>query len=88
LRVGSGGEADFAAAHRDALGLAGVSRFVELGLSNFFRVGGTHDGIRPLQHLIRFVSAEVPARIYSKGMVLKLDQTNFIENRRFKDLAF
>ena len=35
--------------YRDAIGARGVSRLVEVGLSNLFRIGGTHDGLRPLQ---------------------------------------
>ncbi|MFF0487654.1 aldehyde dehydrogenase family protein [Nocardia sp. NPDC004068] len=79
---------DIVTEHRDALARRGVSRFVDLGLSNFFRVGGAHDGLRPLQRLVRFASTEAPARVRPKGMVLEVDQTDFLEHRRYKDLAF
>lgn len=76
------------AMHRDELGKRGVSRLVELGLSNVFRIGGTHDGMRPLQRLVRFVSHEVPASEFPKGMVLPLDQTKILENKSFQDVVF
>ena len=76
------------AEHRHALAVRGVSRFVELGLAKVFRVGGSHDGMRPLQRLVRFVSQEAPVREIPKGMVLPLDLTKIIENRSFQDVVF
>ncbi len=74
--------------HRDALAERGVSRLVEVGLSNVFRVGGAHDGMRALQRLVRFVSHEAPATEFPKGMVMALDQTKLLENKGFQDVVF
>ena len=73
---------------RDSFVDHGVLRFVELGLSNYFRIGGAHDGTRPLQPLVKYASTETPSNVYSKGMVLPFDQTSFLENRTFKDIVF
>ena len=74
--------------HRDELAQRGVSRLVDVGLSNVFRIGGTHDGMRPLQRLVRFASLEAPASEFPKGMVLALDQTRILENKGFQDVVF
>lgn len=76
------------AGHRDALARRGVSRFVELGLSNIFRVGGAHDGMRPLSRMVRFVSQEASSAEIPKGMVLTLNLTRILENRSFQDVIF
>jgi long-chain-fatty-acyl-CoA reductase len=76
------------AEHRDAIAARGVSRFVDLGLANVFRVGGAHDGMRPLQRLVRFASQEAPVSEIPKGMVLKLDLTTILENKSFQDVIF
>ncbi|MCU0681203.1 MAG: aldehyde dehydrogenase family protein [Polyangiaceae bacterium] len=68
---------------RDACARKGVARVVELGLNNVFRVGGTHDGMYPLQRLVRFASMEMPASIPVKGIVVPIDQTTFLEQDRF-----
>lgn len=75
-------------AHRDQLARRGVSRLVELGMTNFFRVGGAHDGTRPLQRLVRFCSNEVAAAERPKGLAVPFDQTSFLENRRFREITF
>ncbi|HET9627214.1 MAG TPA: aldehyde dehydrogenase family protein [Kofleriaceae bacterium] len=68
---------------RDALARKGVSRIVELGLNNVFRVGGAHDGMYPTQRLVRLVSMELPASVAVKGIVVPIDQTTFLEQNRF-----
>lgn len=75
--------AAYAAGVRDSLARAGVSRIVEPGLHNVFRPGGSHDAIYPLQRLVRFVSHEAPSDILTKGMNIRIDQTEFIEYDRF-----
>ena len=77
---------DLLTEHRDQLALRGANRFVELGLSNVFRVGGAHDGMRPMQRLVRYASQEAPASEIPKGMVLPLDQTKILENKSFQDV--
>lgn len=74
---------EFAETVRDQLSSAGVSRIVEPGLHNVFRPGGSHDGMFPLQRLVRFVSHEAPSDILSKGINVRIDQTEFIEHNRF-----
>lgn len=49
---------ELAAEHRDSWGLAGVDRIVELGMSRRPQYGYTHDGMRPLTKLVRWVSVE------------------------------
>jgi long-chain-fatty-acyl-CoA reductase len=71
---------------RDDLARRGAARFVELGLSNLFRLGGTHDALQPLAGLVRLVATESPSGAHGKGMILPLDQTSLLENRRMKDL--
>ncbi len=73
--------------HRDALARRGVSRFVEPGLSNWFRIGGTHDSLNPLQGLVRLVSVEAPARVHGKGMVVALNQTEMLKAGKLADLV-
>jgi long-chain-fatty-acyl-CoA reductase len=68
---------------RDAVVCAGAARMVELGMSNVFRIGGAHDGIRPLQRLVRFGTVEAPSTVHLKGMTLEIDQTKFLEENRF-----
>jgi long-chain-fatty-acyl-CoA reductase len=71
---------------RDEMARRGVSRFVELGLSNLFRLGGTHDAMQPMSGLVRLVATESPSGVHGKGMVLPLDQTRLLEHRQLKDL--
>lgn len=70
---------------RDALARRGVSRVVELGMNNVFRVGGAHDGMYPTQRLVRLVSMELPASVAVKGIVVPIDQTTFLEENRFTE---
>jgi long-chain-fatty-acyl-CoA reductase len=70
---------------RDAVARRGVSRVVELGMNNVFRVGGAHDGIYPTQRLVRLVSMELPASVAVKGIVVPIDQTTFLEQNRFTE---
>lgn len=72
---------------RDELARAGVSRLVEAGLANVFRVGGSHDGLFPLTRLVRMVSLEAPARVHGKGMVLGLDQTELLKAGKLRALV-
>ena len=67
---------------RDDLAGKGVSRIVELGLSNVFRVGGSHDGIYPMQRLVRWVNHELPSEDMIKGINVRVDQTDFIREER------
>lgn len=75
------------AEHRDPLARRGVSRFVELGLVNLFRIGGAHDGVNPLQGLVRMVGTEAPGGVFGKGMVVKLDETSMLQAGTLKDLV-
>ncbi len=68
---------------RDPCALRGVSRFVELGLNNVFRVGGAHDGMFPMHRLVRFASLEKPARVHAKAMTVPIELTKFFEEDRF-----
>ncbi len=72
-----------AAQIRDACALRGASRFVELGMNNVFRTGGTHDGMYAMQRLVRIVSTESPASVHVKGIAVPIDQTLFLEENRF-----
>jgi long-chain-fatty-acyl-CoA reductase len=63
---------------RDRIAATGVSRMVELGLNNVFRIGGAHDGLYPLNRLVRYASVEVPAAVHGKGMVIPIDQTELL----------
>jgi long-chain-fatty-acyl-CoA reductase len=71
---------------RDEMALRGATRFVEVGLSNLFRLGGTHDAMQPLAGLVRLVATESPSDVHGKGMVLPLDQTELLEHRSIRDL--
>lgn len=71
---------------RDDMAGRGVTRFVELGLANFFRLGGTHDATQPLGGLVRLVATESPSEYHGKGMVLPIDQTAMLEHRQLRDL--
>lgn len=72
---------------RDALAERGVSRVVELGLHNIFRLGGAHDGLYALQRLVRWCNHELPARRLVKGINVEIDQTDFVEYERLADFA-
>lgn len=72
---------------RDAVARRGVTRLVELGLSNLFRVGTAHDGMFPLQRLVRLAATEAPSRVHVKGIVVPIDQTKFLEEERFLEFV-
>ncbi len=72
--------------HRDELAKRGVTRFVEAGLSPLFRLGGTHDGLQPLVMMTRMVAVEAPRDDYGKTMVSPVDQSEFLEHSRLRDL--
>jgi long-chain-fatty-acyl-CoA reductase len=71
---------------RDRLARGGVQRLVELGMSNMFRVGAPHDGIFPLQRLVRWASVEDPSARHVKGIPMRVDQTRFLEEEMFERL--
>jgi len=70
---------------RDELARRGVSRIVEVGSHNVFRLGGSHDGLLPMQRLVRFVSQEAPSSQIIKGMPAEIDQVLILENDEFLD---
>lgn len=70
---------------RNDLAQLGVSRMAELGLSHMFRIGGTHDGVNPLQAMVRMVSVESSADVFGKGVVLRLDESKMLEAGTLKD---
>jgi long-chain-fatty-acyl-CoA reductase len=70
---------------RDQLGARGVSRIVDCGMNNVFRVGGAHDGFYPFQRLVRLTANELPRSVFLKGANLNLDQTELLETGRFLD---
>lgn len=72
--------------HRDELARRGVCRFVEAGLSPLFRLGGTHDGLQPLVLMTRMVAVEAPRADYGKNGVAPVDQSEFLEHSRLRDL--
>jgi long-chain-fatty-acyl-CoA reductase len=72
---------------RDVLAARGVSRIVELGMHNIFRVGGAHDGMFPLQRLVRWVSHESGAGRLVKGINVRIDQTEFLKNDRLLEFV-
>lgn len=69
--------------YRDQLALNGAERIVESGLNNLFRVGGAHDGMRPLQHLVKFVSQERPCDYQTKDVAVDIEQTLYLEEDKF-----
>ena len=77
----------FAEEVRDECALRGAGRFVECGMSNVFRVGGSHDATFPLQRLVRVVATELPRRSRVKGIHVPIDQMEFLENDRFLEFA-
>ncbi|MGW4365714.1 aldehyde dehydrogenase family protein [Nocardia takedensis] len=68
------------AALRDELAARGVHRVVQAGLANFFRLGGAHDGMYPMQRLVRYVVSEAPAAVFGKGALRSLDQTALLRS--------
>jgi len=75
-----------ASIHRDELAARGACRLVEAGLAPMFRLGGTHDGLQPLVMMTRIVALESPRDQYGKHMVTPVDQSDFLEHRRLRDL--
>jgi long-chain-fatty-acyl-CoA reductase len=71
---------------RDILGAAGACRIVDCGLANVFRLGGTHDGMYPMQRLVRMVSHEASRTVHIKGIPMRIDQTRFLEEEMFEEL--
>ncbi len=71
---------------RDELARRGVCRFVEAGLSPMFRLGGSHDGLQPLVMMTRMVAVEAGRDDFGKNMVAPVDQSEFLEHSRLRDL--
>ncbi|MEJ6823427.1 acyl-CoA reductase [Mycobacterium tuberculosis] len=69
--------------YRDALALRGAERIVEAGMNNIFRVGGSHDGMRPLQRLVTYISHERPSHYTAKDVAVEIEQTRFLEEDKF-----
>ncbi|HEH1212000.1 TPA: hypothetical protein SF844_003004, partial [Staphylococcus aureus] len=69
--------------YRDALALKGAERIVEAGMNNIFRVGGSHDGMRPLQRLVTYISHERPSNYTAKDVAVEIEQTRFLEEDKF-----
>ncbi|ATF10300.1 long-chain-fatty-acyl-CoA reductase LuxC [Candidatus Enterovibrio altilux] len=69
--------------YRDYLALKGAERIVESGMNNIFRIGGSHDTMRPLQRLVRFISQERPFDFTAKDVAVKIEQTRFLEEDKF-----
>lgn len=72
---------------RDECAKRGVSRIVESGLSNVFRVGGSHDGFYPLQRLVRIVTVDLPSKNRVKGIYVPINQAEFLEHDRFLEFV-
>ncbi|AZN36195.1 long-chain-fatty-acyl-CoA reductase LuxC [Iodobacter ciconiae] len=69
--------------YRDELAKHGAERIVESGMNNIFRVGGAHDGKRPLQHLVKYVSQEKPFGHTTKDVAVEIEQTRYLEEDKF-----
>lgn len=72
---------------RDQLALAGVDRIIELGVNNVFRIGSSHDGVYPLQRMVRFVSHDLPSVHHPKGITFSIEQTTILKEERFLELV-
>lgn len=72
---------------RDACANRGVSRIVELGLNNVFRLGSSHDGMYPLQRMVRFVSFDMASAVHPKGITFSIGQTSILKEDRFLELV-
>ncbi|WP_131746507.1 aldehyde dehydrogenase family protein [Frankia sp. Cppng1_Ct_nod] len=62
----------------DDLAARGVSRIVDAGLANVFRLGGAHDGFLPMQRLVRYISVEAPVATFGKGSLRTVDQVGLL----------
>ncbi|MDD9174247.1 acyl-CoA reductase [Aliivibrio sp. S2TY2] len=69
--------------YRDELAQYGAERIIESGMNNVFRVGGSHDGMRPLQRLVKYVSQERPHTYTTKDVAIKIEQTRYLEEDKF-----
>ncbi|WP_023602902.1 aldehyde dehydrogenase family protein [Aliivibrio logei] len=69
--------------YRDELAKHGAERIVESGMNNIFRVGGAHDGMRPLQYLVNYVSQERPFNHTTKDVAVEIEQTRYLEEDKF-----
>ncbi|WP_419240901.1 acyl-CoA reductase [Photobacterium leiognathi] len=69
--------------YRDILAEHGAERIIEAGMNNIFRVGGAHDGMRPLQRLVNYVSHERPSTYTTKDVSVKIEQTRYLEEDKF-----
>lgn len=69
--------------YRDILISHGAERIIESGMNNLFRSGGAHDGMCPLQHLVKYVSHERPSNYTSKDVAVEIDQTRYLEEDKF-----
>ena len=72
---------------RTWLAQAGASRIVDVGMTNIFRAGGTHDEMYPLRHLVRLVACEQPSSVHVKGIDVMIDQPHFFEEDRFLEFV-
>jgi long-chain-fatty-acyl-CoA reductase len=77
---------DQAGTVRDALARAGVHRVVELGMTNLFRVGSTHDSVYPLTRLVRIVSCDLPSAMHASGVTTPIDQLRILEDDSLYEL--
>jgi long-chain-fatty-acyl-CoA reductase len=68
---------------RDKFARLGVSRIVDFGMNNIFRIGSAHDGSYPLQKFVRYASVELSSDHYLKGINIPTDQTSFLEENKF-----
>ncbi|WP_318422335.1 long-chain-fatty-acyl-CoA reductase LuxC [Photobacterium leiognathi] len=69
--------------YRDILAEHGAERIIESGMNNIFRVGGAHDGMRPLQRLVKYISHERPSTYTTKDVAVKIEQTRYLEEDKF-----
>lgn len=69
--------------YREQLAEHGVQRIVESGMNNIFRVGGSHDGMRPLQHLVNYISQERPSNYTTKDVAVEIEQTRYLQEDKF-----
>jgi long-chain-fatty-acyl-CoA reductase len=71
--------------HRESIARRGCSRMAEAGLANVFRSGTAHDGLYPLQHLVRLVAVDAPARDLGTTMAAPINQTIILRHGRVTD---